>query len=174
MPGRPPPWPGSDPALERALHPAGEAAVRLPRRAGADRLRRDRRRALHGRAHLRGGSDRAGSHVLDVGTGSGYRAAVFAELGARVLTIERVPELAARATLALDASGNRDRATVHVGDGTLAQAAVLVVVTGCWRREIRSPPRAGSGAARMRGLMQGSTIEAQASRYVPSGKGGVL
>ena len=77
-----------------------------------------------------------GSHVLDVGTGSRYRAAVLAELGACVLTIERIPGLAARATRALDASGYRDRATVHVGDGTLAQAAILAVVTGCWRREL--------------------------------------
>ena len=32
--------------------------------------------------------------VLDVGTGSGYQAAVLAELAAEVVTIERVPELA--------------------------------------------------------------------------------
>jgi protein-L-isoaspartate(D-aspartate) O-methyltransferase len=40
--------------------------------------------------------------VLDVGTGSGYQAAVLAELGARVVSIERIPELAnqARANLA--------------------------------------------------------------------------
>ena len=36
--------------------------------------------------------------VLDVGTGSGYQAAVLAELAAEVVTIERVPELAAQAT----------------------------------------------------------------------------
>src|SRR6187200_3030780 len=35
--------------------------------------------------------------VLDVGTGSGYQAAVLAELAGDVVTIERVPELAARA-----------------------------------------------------------------------------
>ena len=40
--------------------------------------------------------------VLDIGTGSGYAAAVLAELAAEVHTIERIPELAetARATLA--------------------------------------------------------------------------
>src|SRR5919201_1756022 len=40
---------------------------------------------------------RPGERVLDVGTGSGYQAAVLAELGAEVSTIERIPELAERA-----------------------------------------------------------------------------
>lgn len=40
--------------------------------------------------------------VLDVGTGSGYQAAILAELAASVVSIERIPELAeqARANLA--------------------------------------------------------------------------
>lgn len=38
-----------------------------------------------------------GERVLDVGTGSGYHAAVFAALGAHVTTVEIVPELAAAA-----------------------------------------------------------------------------
>jgi protein-L-isoaspartate(D-aspartate) O-methyltransferase len=59
-----------------------------------------------------------GERVLDVGTGSGYQAAVLAELAAEVVTIERVPELAERArqTLAAAGYGNVD---VRVGDGTL-------------------------------------------------------
>jgi protein-L-isoaspartate(D-aspartate) O-methyltransferase len=60
----------------------------------------------------------AGERVLDVGTGSGYQAAVLAELGAEVHSIERVPELAARAREALAAAGYADRVQVHVGDGT--------------------------------------------------------
>lgn len=63
--------------------------------------------ALHGR-----------EHVLDVGTGSGYQAAVLAELAAEVDTIERVPELAAQARANLDAAGYAG-VRVHVGDGTL-------------------------------------------------------
>ena len=55
--------------------------------------------------------------VLDVGTGSGYAAAVLAELAAEVHTIERIPELAAAAALALAAAGY-GRVEVHVGDGS--------------------------------------------------------
>jgi protein-L-isoaspartate(D-aspartate) O-methyltransferase len=56
--------------------------------------------------------------VLDVGTGSGYQAAVLAELAAEVVTIERVPELADRARASLAAAGY-DRVDVRVGDGSL-------------------------------------------------------
>ncbi|HLM37756.1 MAG TPA: protein-L-isoaspartate(D-aspartate) O-methyltransferase [Gaiellaceae bacterium] len=61
---------------------------------------------------------RAGELVLDVGTGSGYQAAVLAELGADVVTIERIPELVERARESLAAAGY-DRVEVVVGDGTL-------------------------------------------------------
>jgi protein-L-isoaspartate(D-aspartate) O-methyltransferase len=60
---------------------------------------------------------RGGEHVLDVGSGSGYQAAVLAELAAEVDTIERLPELAALARANLTAGGY-DRVRVHVGDGT--------------------------------------------------------
>ncbi len=56
--------------------------------------------------------------MLDVGTGSGYQAAVLAELADEVISIERVPELAAAA--ARDAREDRlRRVEVLVGDGTL-------------------------------------------------------
>ncbi len=57
--------------------------------------------------------------VLDVGTGSGYQAAVLAELAAEVHTIERLPELAEAARSRLEEAGYGDRVHVHVGDGTL-------------------------------------------------------
>jgi protein-L-isoaspartate(D-aspartate) O-methyltransferase len=63
-------------------------------------------------------SVRPGELVLDVGTGSGYQAAVLAELGADVVTIERIPELAGAAREALAAAGY-ERVEVRVGDGTL-------------------------------------------------------
>lgn len=56
--------------------------------------------------------------VLDVGTGSGYQAAVLAELAADVVTIERVPELAERARMALAEAGY-ERVEVLLGDGSL-------------------------------------------------------
>jgi protein-L-isoaspartate(D-aspartate) O-methyltransferase len=56
--------------------------------------------------------------VLDVGTGSGYQAAVLAELAAEVVTIERVPELAERAQAALAEAGH-EQVEVMVGDGSL-------------------------------------------------------
>jgi protein-L-isoaspartate(D-aspartate) O-methyltransferase len=57
--------------------------------------------------------------VLDVGTGSGYQAAVLAELAAEVHTIERIPELVERARANLAAAGYEDRVHLHLGDGTL-------------------------------------------------------
>jgi len=56
--------------------------------------------------------------VLDVGTGSGYHAAVLAELAGEVVTIERVRALAERARAALAAAGYDD-VDARVGDGTL-------------------------------------------------------
>ena len=56
--------------------------------------------------------------VLDVGTGSGYQAAVLAELAADVHTIERIPELAEQARENLAAAGY-GQVQVHVGDGSV-------------------------------------------------------
>jgi protein-L-isoaspartate(D-aspartate) O-methyltransferase len=61
---------------------------------------------------------RGGERVLDVGSGSGYQAAVLAELAAEVTTIERIPALAERARSNLVAAGY-ERVEVVVGDGTL-------------------------------------------------------
>jgi protein-L-isoaspartate(D-aspartate) O-methyltransferase len=62
---------------------------------------------------------RGDERVLDVGTGSGYQAAVLAELADEVHTIERIPELAETARANLEAAGYGERVRVHVGDGTL-------------------------------------------------------
>lgn len=56
--------------------------------------------------------------VLDVGTGSGYQAALLDELADEVVTIERIPELADRARSALVETGH-EGVDVRVGDGTL-------------------------------------------------------
>jgi protein-L-isoaspartate(D-aspartate) O-methyltransferase len=67
-------------------------------------------------ARPRGGWHRA--NVLEVGTGSGYQAAILAQLGATVTTIERHPSLAASAREGLEQAGYGDAVTVVVGDGT--------------------------------------------------------
>jgi protein-L-isoaspartate(D-aspartate) O-methyltransferase len=56
--------------------------------------------------------------VLDVGTGSGYQAAVLAELANDVVTVERVPALAERAQAALAEAGY-ERVDVCIADGSL-------------------------------------------------------
>jgi protein-L-isoaspartate(D-aspartate) O-methyltransferase len=60
---------------------------------------------------------RGDEHVLDVGTGSGYHAAVLARLSRSVVSIERHAELSAAAAAALRATGVTNVRLV-VGDGT--------------------------------------------------------
>jgi protein-L-isoaspartate(D-aspartate) O-methyltransferase len=57
-------------------------------------------------------------HVLEIGTGSGYQAAILAELSASVVSIERHAELSRAAGRALARLGYRN-ITLVVGDGTL-------------------------------------------------------
>ena len=59
-----------------------------------------------------------GQRVLEVGTGSGYQAAVLAEMGAEVVTVERRPRLANQARVLLCHLGYHN-VTAHTGDGTL-------------------------------------------------------
>jgi len=55
--------------------------------------------------------------VLEIGTGSGYQAAVLAELAARVCTVERIARLAARARQTLEGLGYRN-VWVRTANGT--------------------------------------------------------
>lgn len=55
--------------------------------------------------------------VLEVGTGSGYQAAVLAEVGCRVYSIEIIESLAREAAERLSAEGYGDRVEVRAGDG---------------------------------------------------------
>lgn len=57
-----------------------------------------------------------GEKVLEIGTGSGYQAAVLAEMGAKVYTIEILPKLAEKAKKTLQSLGY-EGVTVLVGDG---------------------------------------------------------
>jgi len=59
----------------------------------------------------------AGAKVLEIGTGSGYQAAVLAALGMHVFTVERHAALSKQAKAVLSALGLA--ATFRVGDGTI-------------------------------------------------------
>lgn len=59
-----------------------------------------------------------GEKVLEIGTGSGYAAAVLAEIADEVYTIERIEGLATMAKAALEGLGY-DNVNVRHGDGTL-------------------------------------------------------
>jgi protein-L-isoaspartate(D-aspartate) O-methyltransferase len=59
---------------------------------------------------------KAGDKVLEIGTGSGYQAAVLATMGAKVYTMELHPELSKRTQLVLKKLGYRDIA-MRTGDG---------------------------------------------------------
>ena len=59
-----------------------------------------------------------GDRVLEIGTGSGYQAAVLARLGAKVTSIERLPDLAEGARAALREVGI-EGVDVRVGDGSV-------------------------------------------------------
>lgn len=60
--------------------------------------------------------------VLEVGTGSGFQAAVLAQLARFVFTVERIPQLAVQARARLAALGLRN-VTVQVMDGSLGWKA---------------------------------------------------
>jgi protein-L-isoaspartate(D-aspartate) O-methyltransferase len=63
-----------------------------------------------------------GDRVLEIGTGSGYQAAVLAAIGCRVTTIERHADLAATAEERLRELGFGDMVEVRVGDGSVGVA----------------------------------------------------
>ena len=60
---------------------------------------------------------RPGHKILEVGTGYGYQAALLAELGAEVWTVEIVEEFAGEASLRLQQLGY-NRVQVRIGDGS--------------------------------------------------------
>jgi protein-L-isoaspartate(D-aspartate) O-methyltransferase len=59
-----------------------------------------------------------GDRVFELGTGSGYQAAILAAMGVEVYSVEIVPELAARAAATLAALG-AEKVQVRAGDGWL-------------------------------------------------------
>jgi protein-L-isoaspartate(D-aspartate) O-methyltransferase len=78
-----------------------------------------------------------GDVVLEIGTGSGYQAAILARLVAQVVSVERIPELAAQARRLLAELG-ASNVEVLEGDGTLgcparAPFAGIIVTAGAPR-----------------------------------------
>ncbi len=59
-----------------------------------------------------------GDRIFEIGTGSGYQAAVLAKLGADVVSYERQPELAGSARENLERLGLGDKVDVRLGDGS--------------------------------------------------------
>jgi len=79
-----------------------------------------------------------GEKVLEIGTGSGYQAAILAEMGAEVYSIEIIPELAEHAKKALRSEGY-DRVHIRTGDGYKGwpeQAPFDAVIAACAPQEL--------------------------------------
>lgn len=95
-----------------------------------------------------------GERILEVGTGSGYQAAVLAELGARVFSVERHRDLYERTRALLAELGYRVR--TRLGDGTRGWPALApfdgIIVTAGGRAvppalldQLRAPADGPSG-----------------------------
>src|SRR3954453_2994434 len=80
-------------------------------------------------------------HVLEVGAGSGYAAAIFSHLAADVVAVERVPELAASAADRLRALGYTN-VRVVAGDGSTGVADAAPFDAICVSASAPRVPRA--------------------------------
>ena len=89
---------------------------------------------------------RPGERALEIGTGTGYVSACLAHLGARVLSLEIAPDLAAQARECLAAAGF-DQVVLRVADGLAEPVGGgpfdVIVVTGSLPREDALDPLVG-------------------------------
>lgn len=87
------------------------------------------------------------SKVLDIGTGSGYQAAILSEICKHVVTIERIEELAKNARVRLAKLGYDNVEVVH-GDGSkgyekgapydgIKVAATTKKITNSWKNQLK-------------------------------------
>jgi protein-L-isoaspartate(D-aspartate) O-methyltransferase len=84
---------------------------------------------------------RPGDRVLEIGTGSGYQAAVLAELAAEVYTVEIIEALGREAAERLERLGYRN-VSVRIGDGYLGwpeQAPFDAIMVTAAPREVPKP-----------------------------------
>ena len=106
-----------------------------------------------------------GDRLLEVGTGSGYQAAVLCELGARVFSIERHRPLLERTSKILDALGYR--VVTRHGDGTRGWSGAApfdgIIVTAAahevpqaLKEQLRCPQPAPESASSYRNVGEGN------------------
>lgn len=129
----------------------------------------------------------AGSEqVLEIGTGSGYQAALLSLLADHIVTVERIPALATAARAALQAAGVTN-VVVVIGDGTLGwrssapYGAILVGAAGpkipqalldqlADGGRLVAPIARGKGQVALRVIRHGDTFEAEelgVAQFVP-------
>jgi protein-L-isoaspartate(D-aspartate) O-methyltransferase len=117
---------------------------------------------------------RPGQRVLEVGTGSGYQAAVLAELVGEVYTVELLPELAAAAGKRLARLGYRNM-HVKTGDGYLGwpdKGPFDAVVVTCGAKEMPRPLFEQLKPGGKMIIPLGEEGEEQTLRLVTKGPGG--
>ena len=82
-----------------------------------------------------------GERVLEIGTGSGYQAAVLAEMKTRVFSIEIVPELGRQAAATLNSLGY-DAIRLKIGDGYqgwVEHAPFAAIIVTCAPTQVPQP-----------------------------------
>ncbi len=118
-----------------------------------------------------------GERVLEIGTGSGYQAAVLAELGAEVYSVEILPELTRRAGANLGAAGYKD-VRLRTGDGYVgwpgeAPFDAIIVTASAPRLPARLLEQLATGG-RMVLPMDGAAFSPQWIWLVTKGADGVI
>ena len=101
---------------------------------------------------------RGGETVLEVGTGSGYQAAILSRLVSRVISVERIPRLAANARITMDQSRPRkvqrgNRPAIITGKADVLGEASEVRTQGSHRGSGGSTH--GKGSRRNKGSLPG-------------------
>lgn len=112
--------------------------------------------------------------VLEVGTGSGYQAAILAELAEEVYTIELLPALAKRAWATLDRLGYR-KVQTRTGDGYKGwpEAAPFdAIVVTCGADHVPEPLFEQLKPGGIMVIPVGETLDRQALRLVKKGSKG--
>ncbi|MEU4239747.1 methyltransferase, FxLD system [Actinoplanes sp. NPDC026619] len=122
---------GTDPEIAYAL----DDAVVMKRDAGGTAISSVSGAGIQAQMLEQAGL-RPGMDVLEIGSG-GLNAAMIAEIGTRVVSVDIDPDVTARAEQLLAANGYRDRVTVHTADAGQAIPGegpfdAIIVTVGAW------------------------------------------